>query len=519
MPVDIPLFRRIRWTKWKAVPTLLLLLLPSCLSPLAAVAAPQEQPNSPYFHVIKPGEPLSRIATLYGVYVQDLRDANNLVNLATVVSCEPNSDNTQARGTVRLNGQPVNGYRVVFSWEPDGQVVARAITGGGGQLGGQFSHVLGGDGPRAGDWWFWVENDAGTRISEMAHIYTDEHAHAGDCQWAVIDFDIRNPDLTYIGRRLRIPVGGNVPVSSPAPVASPGTAASPGTVVYKTYHIVRPGQTITAIAALYGIPVEELRTVNNLSNRANVAGCDPNADSTRARGTVRLNGQPVNGYRVVFSWEPDGEVVAMRHTGEGVFPGFFTHILHGGGPREGAWWFWVENSDGNRISEMAHFRTDGHSHVGMCQWAVLDFDIQNPDLTYVGRKLRISAGEERTAVWAGAFYNSRDFGDAPVLYRQDASIRFDWQAGHPGTGVLSDNFSAVWTTTSHFQAGTYRFFTLADDGARVYVDDVLVLEDWNIHPATQSFGDVYLSQGNHTIRVEYFEAEGLASISVWWERR
>ncbi len=513
MPVDYSLFRRIRWAKWKAVPTLLLLLLPSCLSPLAAVAAPQEQPNAPYFHLIKPGESLAAIAALYGVSVQALRDANNLVNLATVVSCEPNSDSTQARGTVRLNGQPVNGYRVVFSWEPDGQVVARAISGGGGQQGGQFSHILEGSGPREGDWWFWVENSAGTRISEVAHLYTDEHSHTGRCQRAVIDFDIQNLDLTYIGRRLRIPVGGNVPVSSP------GTAASQGTAAYQTYHIVRPGQTIAGIAALYGIPVEELRTVNNLSNRANVAGCDPNADSTRARGTVRLNGQPVNGYRVVFSWVPDGEVVARRLSGEGAFPGSFTHILQGDGPREGDWWFWVENSDGNRISEMAHFRTDSHSHEGMCQWAVLDFDIRNPDLTYVGRKLHISVGEERTAVWTGAFYNSRNLSDAPVLNRQDASIRFDWQAGHPGAGVFNDNFSAVWTTTRHFRAGTYRFFTLADDGARLYVDDVLIVSDWNIHPATQSFGDVYLGQGNHTIRVEYFEAEGLASISVWWERR
>ncbi len=513
MPVDYSLSRRMRWAKWTTAPTLLLFLLSLCLSPLAAIAAPQEQPNTPYFHIIKPGESLARIAALYGVSVQELRDSNDLVNVATVVSCDPNADSTQARGTVRLNGQPANGYRVVFSWQPDGQVVARVISGGGGQQGGQFSHILEGSGPREGDWWFWIENEFGARISETAHVYTDEHAHTGRCQRAVIDFDVRNPDLTYVGRRLHIPVGGNVAVGGPGP------APSSAPVVYRSYHIVRSGQTVTGIADLYGIPAEALREANGLYNRASVAGCDPNADSTRARGTVRLNGQPVDGYRVAFSWEPDGEVVARRLTGEGAFPGFFTHILEGGGPREGDWWFWVENSDEERISEMAHFRTDSHSHEGNCQWAVLDFDIQNPGLTYVGRKLHISVGEERTAVWAGTFYNNRNLDDVPVLYRQDASIRFDWQAGHPGTGVLSDNFSAVWTTTSHFQAGTYRFFTLADDGARVYVDDVLVLEDWNIHPATQSFADVYLSQGDHTIRVEYFEAEGFASISVWWEKR
>ena len=507
MPVDYSLFRRVRLPKWKAVPILLLFLLSLCLSPLSAVAAPQEQPNSPYFHIVKPGDSLARIAELYGVSVQALRESNNLVNLATVVSCDPNADSTQARGTVRLNDQPVNDYRVVFSWEPDGQVVARAITGGGGQAGGQFNHILGGSGPREGNWWFWIENDAGDRISEMAYVHTDEYPHRGRCQRAVIDFDIRNLELTYIGRRLHIPVGGNAAV------------ISPGSTAYQSLHIVRPAQTLASIAALYGVSVEDLRTANSLSNRATVAGCDPNADSTRARGTVRLNGQPVNGYRVVFSWQPDGEVVGRTISGEGPFPGLFTHILQASGPREGDWWFWIENSDGDRISEMAHFHTDSLPQEGNCQWAVLDFDIQNPGLTYLGRRLHIAVGEEATAVWAGVFYDNRSLSDVPVLYRQDASIRFDWQSGHPGTGVPSDNFSAIWTTTSHFQAGTYRFFSLADDGARVYVDDVLVLADWNIHPATQSFGDIYLSQGNHTIRVEYFEAEGLASISVWWEKR
>lgn len=89
----------------------------------------------------------------------------------------------------------------------------------------------------------------------------------------------------------------------------------------------------------------------------------------------------------------------------------------------------------------------------------------------------------------------------------------------PGPTVAGDNFSAAWTTTRHFEAGAYRFFARADDGVRVYVNDSLVLEDWNIHPATRSYGDVNLARGNHTVRVEYFEAEGLAAVSVWWERR
>ena len=272
MPVDYSLFRRVRLPKWKAAPILLLFLLSLCLSPLSAVAAPKEQPNSPYFHIVKPGDSLARIAELYGVSVQALRESNNLVNLATVVSCDHNADSTQARGTVRLNDQPVNDYRVVFSWEPDGQVVARAITGGGGQAGGQFNHILGGSGPREGNWWFWIENDAGDRISEMAYVHTDEYAHRDSCQRAVIDFDIRNLDLTYIGRRLHIPVGGSPAVVSPVSTA------------YQSFHIVRPAQTLASIAALYDVSVEDLRTANSLSKPGNGGGLRPQCRQHKGAG-------------------------------------------------------------------------------------------------------------------------------------------------------------------------------------------------------------------------------------------
>ncbi len=57
-----------------------------------------------------------------------------------------------------------------------------------------------------------------------------------------------------------------------------------------------------------------------------------------------------------------------------------------------------------------------------------------------------------------------------------------------------------------------------DDGVRVYVDDQLVIDAWRVQPATNYFGDMVLGPGNHTIRVEYFEASGVASIYVRWVR-
>ena len=373
---------RSTWRPQRAsIAIVLMLLLSLLMVPQPVNAAPTERPNDStvFFHIVRPGESIVNIAALYGVSVDDLRASNNLVNRANLVSCAPNADSTQVRGTVRVNGQPASGFRVVFSWHPDETIVASAVSGGGGQEGGQFSHILGG-GTREGNWWFWIENGAGTRISEMAHVQTDSEPHEGKCQRAVVDFEIQNPDLTFVGRKLQIPVAGQPGVAKLQPVKKPAAE-----VVYG--HVVRSGETLEAIADVYGASVEVLAESNNLVNQAELVHCYPNAGSTRAVGTVRLNGQPVDGYIVAFSWQPDGEVVATRGSSEG---GHYTHILLASGPREGNWWFWIQNEDGHRISEMAHVHTHKDPHEGNCQQAVIDFDIQDPSIIYVGRKLHVS---------------------------------------------------------------------------------------------------------------------------------
>ncbi len=103
--------------------------------------------------------------------------------------------------------------------------------------------------------------------------------------------------------------------------------------------------------------------------------------------------------------------------------------------------------------------------------------------------------------------------------RQDADIKFNWGEGSPASGLPVDNFSVLWTRSFTYAGGNYRFFATADDGVRVYVDNVLVINAWREQPATSYFGDVYLSPGSHTIRVDYFEATQVASIYVYWAKQ
>lgn len=114
-------------------------------------------------------------------------------------------------------------------------------------------------------------------------------------------------------------------------------------------------------------------------NRALLQRCDPNAGVTYVQGTVYKNGSPVNGYNVAFSYAPDGPIVAQvvsgPHPGYTNWnTGYYSHILKSDGPREGNWFFWIVDGNGQRISAIANVHTDGSAGDGKCQQAVIDFD-------------------------------------------------------------------------------------------------------------------------------------------------
>lgn len=118
--------------------------------------------------------------------------------------------------------------------------------------------------------------------------------------------------------------------------------------------------------------------------------------------------------------------------------------------------------------------------------------------------------------WYAEYYGNTDLVGPAVLARNEAGISYDWGEGSPGGAVPSDNFSVRWTTQLTFAAGDYVFTTTTDDGVRLYIDGTLVIDYWNRtsrHTATATVG---LSEGAHTLRMEYFEWQGTAYASLSW---
>jgi VCBS repeat-containing protein len=120
--------------------------------------------------------------------------------------------------------------------------------------------------------------------------------------------------------------------------------------------------------------------------------------------------------------------------------------------------------------------------------------------------------------WLGEYFDNRDLDDDPVLVRNDEVIDFNWRSGSPGEEIPADNFSARWTREVEFEEGIYHFRVRMDDGARLYVDDQLAVDGWEDGTNRVLTVDLAMSEGEHDLRLEYYEHAGEARTSLRWEK-
>ncbi len=124
---------------------------------------------------------------------------------------------------------------------------------------------------------------------------------------------------------------------------------------------------------------------------------------------------------------------------------------------------------------------------------------------------------EAVAVWEAKYYNNMGLWGEPVLVRNESGINNDWGYNSPSDEILANYFSAEWTTVASFNAGTYRFYATADDGMRVYVNDELIIDVWYDSQQHTTSADLVLTEGTHSLKVQYYDNSGLAMAKVNWE--
>ncbi len=166
----------------------------------------------------------------------------------------------------------------------------------------------------------------------------------------------------------------------------------------------------------------------------------------------------------------------------------------------------VEDCDGNGIPDACDPDTDGDGVIDACE----------PDCNANGLPddVEIAAAGGLVA----SYYPGLEFSGPPVV-RIDPVVDFDWGSGGPGGGIPGNEFSSRWTGfVLTADAGTYAFSTTTNDGARLWVDGELLIDEWQQQTATEFTATIDLpADAEITIRMEHFQEGGTAVAELRWQ--
>jgi hypothetical protein len=117
----------------------------------------------------------------------------------------------------------------------------------------------------------------------------------------------------------------------------------------------------------------------------------------------------------------------------------------------------------------------------------------------------------------GALTDVPDVKDVlPTFSRIDRAIDFDTDAAF-ALPFTPDTFVVRWTGFLRApQDGECRFTIGSDDGARLTIDDAVVVDQPRLRPYGESSGAVKLAAGLHPVEVLFYENQGYASCRLWW---
>lgn len=154
----------------------------------------------------------------------------------------------------------------------------------------------------------------------------------------------------------------------------------------------------------------------------------------------------------------------------------------------------------------------------------------SPETTYFFRVVAVKGSVTSTSAMTSAttpaqrnglvatYFNNANF-TGTTYSRIDPTVAFNWGSGSPHSSIGADTFSVRWTGgIVPLFTQRYTFFTTADDGVRLWVNDQLIIDNWTRQSATTRSGQIDLVAGQrHSIRMEYFEESGGAVARLEWQ--
>jgi hypothetical protein len=155
-------------------------------------------------------------------------------------------------------------------------------------------------------------------------------------------------------------------------------------------------------------------------------------------------------------------------------------------------------------------------------WRVDEFvDVET---THTGDVWSFTVAKEGGGLKA-EYFDNRDLAGEPVLIRVDPQVDFSWGSGDvpgensPDPSIPVDEFSARWSGELEIDiTDAYTFTIGANNGFRLWLDGQLIIDYWeNPDIGSRQSDPIELIEGtSHSIRMEYYEGVGGASVQLSW---
>ncbi|TAH25903.1 MAG: beta-glucosidase [Cytophagales bacterium] len=145
--------------------------------------------------------------------------------------------------------------------------------------------------------------------------------------------------------------------------------------------------------------------------------------------------------------------------------------------------------------------------------------LDKKEANIIGTEYLFTDGDRKQAGLKAEYFNNMNLEGKPVLERIDPKVDFVYNDGSPDPKINNDGFSARWTGVLVSPVPRkYVIYTLADDGVRLYINDKLVFENWDVHGTEKDSVEIFLDQNKlHKIKLEYFDGQMGANVKLGWD--
>lgn len=117
----------------------------------------------------------------------------------------------------------------------------------------------------------------------------------------------------------------------------------------------------------------------------------------------------------------------------------------------------------------------------------------------------------------GIFYHNMDF-TGEAMRRRDLVVDYNWDRGSPDPSIQPDTFSVrFFGRIKPTKTERYTFYTRSDDGVRLRVNGVTLIDKLVPQSETEWSGSIDLVAGReYSIELDYFERFGQAKVQLFW---